>query len=135
MGVVDSELYLLQSYPLSYEYPERVIVIKLLFLCSQNKKRSLTAEKILNGIYGLEVKSAGTENNARIKVTGGILGWADIIFTMEKKHTRRIQEKYSDVIKNKKIVCLYIPDEYEYMDSELIEILNDKVGQILGFQL
>lgn len=43
--------------------------MKVLYLCSQNKRRSLTAEKILNGRYGHEVRSAGTENNSRVKVT------------------------------------------------------------------
>jgi len=38
---------------------------KILFICSQNKWRSLTAEKMLeNSNYA--VKSAGTEKGARI---------------------------------------------------------------------
>jgi len=59
-------------------------------------------------------------------VTAGLLGWADIIFCMEKKHIRRIKEKYNDVISDKQVVCLNIPDDYEYMDETLIEILKDK---------
>ena len=77
------------------------------------------------------MKSAGTENNARIKVTAGIIGWADIIFTMEKKHTRRIQEKYKDELYGKRVVCLYIPDEFDYMDSNLIEIIKEKVDEYI----
>ena len=77
------------------------------------------------------MKSAGTENNARIKVTGGMIGWADIIFTMEKKHSKRIQEKYKEEIKDKKVVCLYIPDEFEYMDNKLIEIIKDKIEKYM----
>lgn len=102
-----------------------------MFLCSQNKRRSLTAEKVLNTLNGHTVKSAGTENNARIKVTAGMIGWADIIFTMEKKHTRRIQEKYKDELYGKRVVCLYIPDEFEYMDSILIEIIKEKVEKYI----
>ena len=75
-----------------------MINIKTLFLCSSNKWRSLTAEKIFSGVNGYEVRSAGTENNTRIKVTGGHIGWADIIFVMEKKHLRRIQEKFGDIL-------------------------------------
>jgi len=77
------------------------------------------------------VKSAGTENNARIKVTTGMIGWADIIFTMEKKHTRRIQEKYKDELYGKRVVCLYIPDEFDYMDSNLIEIIKERVDEYI----
>lgn len=97
--------------------------MNILFLCSRNNRRSLTAEKLLNGYRGHFVRSAGTENNARIKLTAGLAGWADIIFCMEKKHMRRLRDKYSDEISGKKIICLNIPDEYEYMDEDLQEML------------
>jgi len=60
-----------------------------------------------------------------------MIGWADIIFTMEKKHTRRIQEKYKDELYDKRVVCLYIPDEFDYMDSKFIEIIKDKVEKYM----
>lgn len=53
--------------------------MNLLFLCSQNKRRSLTAEKIFDGQNGHMARSAGTEKNARIKVTPGILGQERLI--------------------------------------------------------
>ncbi len=105
--------------------------MNLLFLCSQNKRRSLTAEKIFNGYNGHKAYSAGTESNARIKVTPGLLGWADIIFCMEKKHLRRIKEKYPDIVVNKKVVCLNISDEYEFMDRELQELLKSCVDEYI----
>jgi len=108
------------------------VIIKLLFLCSQNKRRSLTAEKIFDKVNGHEVRSAGTEVNSRIKVTAGMLGWADVVFCMEKKHVRRIREKYGDIIENKKVVCLNIADDYEYMDRELVEILHAEMNEYLG---
>lgn len=96
--------------------------VKLLFLCSQNKRRSLTAEKVFTAA-GYSARSAGTEANARVKVTPGMLGWADIVFCMEKKHSRRITEKYADVLAKKPVVCLYIADEYEYMEEALVDAL------------
>lgn len=105
--------------------------MNLLFLCSQNKRRSLTAEKIFNGYNGHKAYSAGTESNARIKVTPGLLGWADIIFCMEKMHLRRIKEKYPDIVVNKKVVCLNISDEYEFMDRELQELLKSCVDEYI----
>lgn len=91
--------------------------MRVLFLCSQNKRRSLTAEKIFARYPGHEVRSAGTERNARIKVTSGLLGWAEIIFCMEKKHMRRIESKYSDMLVAKKLICLHIYDDYHFMDA------------------
>lgn len=105
--------------------------MKLLFLCSQNKRRSLTAEKIFDGYNGHEARSAGTESNARIKITGGLLGWAEIIFCMEKKHLRRIREKHSDLIADKKVVCLYVSDDYDFMDRELINLLMSSVCEYI----
>ena len=98
--------------------------MNILFVCSQNKRRSLTAEKIFDGIDGHCVRSAGTENNSRVKVTPGLIGWADLVFCFEKKHMRRLKEKYSYEMDGKKVITLYIPDDYSYMDEELQDILR-----------
>ena len=105
--------------------------MNILFVCSQNKRRSLTAEKIFDGVNGHNVRSAGTEKNSRVKVTPGLIGWANLIFCFEKKHLRRLQEKYAEELYGKKIVTLNIYDEYEYMDEELQEILKDYVEEYL----
>ena len=106
-------------------YRKKGDTIKLLFLCSKNKRRSLTAEKIFNGMNDHIVRSVGTEINSRVKVTAGLLGWADIIFCMEKKHRRRLNDKYKDVISDKNVICLNIPDEYDFMDERLIDTNPD----------
>ncbi|GAB6085741.1 low molecular weight protein tyrosine phosphatase family protein [Alkaliphilus crotonatoxidans] len=107
-----------------------MISIKLLFICSRNKWRSLTAERVFSE-YGYEVRSAGTEAKARIKVTEGHIGWADLIFVMEKKHLRRLKNQFPIKLQNKQIICLNIPDEYVYMDEELIEILISRVSEYI----
>lgn len=105
--------------------------MNILFVCSQNKRRSLTAEKLFDGISGHCVRSAGTEKNSRIKVTPGLIGWADLIFCFEKKHLRRLREKYSEEVSGKQIVTLNIPDDFEYMDEELQDILNSYVDEYI----
>ena len=106
--------------------------LKLLFVCSQNKWRSLTAEKIFENREGYFVKSAGTEKRARVKITASLIGWADIIFVMEKVHKQKLSKKFQHFIKFKRVICLDIPDEYDYMDVDLINILNQKVLPLLG---
>ena len=106
--------------------------MNFVFICSQNKRRSLTAEKIFDGVNGHRSYSAGTEKNARIKITAGLLSRADIIFCMEKKHVRRIQEKYADILAGKRVICLYINDDYEYMDRELQYLLESCVCEYLS---
>jgi len=38
------------------------------------------------------VRPAGTGEGARVKVTGGHLGWADVIVVMEKRHKERLAQ-------------------------------------------
>lgn len=105
--------------------------MKLLFVCSRNKWRSLTAEKIFDGFNSYEVRSAGTEDNARIKVTEGHIGWADFVFVMEKKHAAKLKQKFSGKLLNKQLICLDIPDDYTFMDEDLIEILKSRVSEYI----
>ncbi len=108
-----------------------MIKIKLLFICSRNKWRSLTAEKVFEQYHMYDVKSAGTEDNARIKVNSGHVGWADFIFVMEKKHERRLKDKFGHELNAKQIIRLDIPDEYTFMDEELIELLKIRVSEFI----
>lgn len=105
--------------------------MELLFLCSRNKRRSLTAERLFDKRDGNRAYSAGTEAGARVKVTPGMLSRADVIFCMEKKHLRYIRDKYFDIIAGKRVVCLNIPDEYEFMDDELADLLESVVSEYL----
>jgi predicted protein tyrosine phosphatase len=99
----------------------------VLFICSRNRWRSLTAEKIFERLDGIQVRSAGTEPGARIRVTAGHLSWADLIFVMEKKHLRRLQDKFHEDIAGKKVICLNIADDYEFMQPELVDLLEADV--------
>ena len=98
-----------------------------MFVCSRNRWRSPTAEKVFDGVDGIQARSAGTETGARIKVTAGHIGWADLIFVMEKKHLRRLQEKFPDELTDKQVLCLNIPDDYQFMQPELITLLQAAV--------
>ncbi len=104
---------------------------KLLFVCSRNKWRSLTAENIFKKHPKIEVKSAGTENSARIKINANHIRWAEIIFVMEKKHAEKLYQNFPNEMLNKNIVILEIPDIYKYMDPELIDELQISVDEYL----
>lgn len=75
------------------------------------------------------MRSAGTEEAARIKVTAGQLGWADVIVVMEKRHKERLQQKFPEEISARPCVCFFIADDYEFMDASLIEILREKMRE------
>jgi len=101
---------------------------KLLFICSRNQWRSKTAETIFRKRDDLDVKSAGTASSARIRVNEGMIRWADTIYVMERKHERYLLTRFARLTKYKDIVVLDIPDNYKYMDPELIAELEDVIG-------
>lgn len=107
--------------------------VNVLFVCSRNRQRSLTAEKVFDGENGHEVRSVGTEPGARIRVTAGHIGWADLIFVMEKKHLRRLEAKYRDELAGRQVVTLHVPDDHEYMDDALVERLAAAVAPYVDF--
>jgi predicted protein tyrosine phosphatase len=106
-------------------------MLNVLFVCSRNKWRSRTAETIFKDSQDFKVKSAGTEPSARIKVSAKLINWADLIFAMEMRHEQRLNEKFPMLTTRKQIVVLDIPDEYQYMDSELVEIIKTSVSSYL----
>ena len=103
----------------------------LLFVCSRNQWRSPTAENIWRNTNDIKVRSAGTSHKARRTVSATDLHWADFIFVMEQKHKNQLKAKFSRLLQNKPIHVLDIPDEYRYMDEELIELLNTAVTPFL----
>lgn len=105
--------------------------INLLFICSRNQWRSPTAEEVWRKRPGFQVRSAGTSPKAKRTVSPADIRWANIIFVMEKKHKNRLVAQFTRMLEHKAIHILEIPDEYQYMDQELIEELEDKVGAIV----
>lgn len=99
----------------------------LLFLCSQNKLRSPTAEAVFTGWPGIEVDSAGLNHDAVVPLSPEQVEWADVIFVMEKEHRNKLQRKYKHHLKGQRVIVLGIPDVYDCMDPALVELLKHKV--------
>lgn len=97
----------------------------ILFICSKNKWRSPTAEAIFSRDTRMNVRSAGTSQKAKRTVSEKDITWADIIFVMEKKHKQRLKARFTRLLDYKDIITLDIPDEYQFMDAELVELLKD----------
>jgi predicted protein tyrosine phosphatase len=102
-----------------------------LFICSQNILRSPTAEAVIANWPGIETDSAGTNNDAETPLTPEQIEWADIIFVMEKAHRNKVSKKFKKYLNGKRMVCLDIPDDYDYMQEELVKLLEARVGRFL----
>ena len=99
----------------------------VLFLCSQNRLRSPTAEQVFAEWPGIETASAGLNLGADQPVTPELLAWADVIFVMERAHRSKLSARFRRHLGDKRVVCLEIPDEYDFMDPELVRLLEAKV--------
>ena len=102
-------------------------MLKVLFVCSQNRLRSPTAEQVFSGCADVEVASAGLNHDAEVPLSAELVEWADTIFVMEKAHRNKLREKFRAQLKRQKVICLNIPDQFEYMDPALVRILEDRV--------
>ncbi|MGJ4789503.1 low molecular weight protein tyrosine phosphatase family protein [Leptospira koniambonensis] len=105
---------------------------RFLFVCSMNRLRSPTAETIFNTIDGIDVRSAGTDKNAENPISADEIEWADCIIAMENRQRNLLLKKFKSLLRNKRLIVLGIPDDYEYMDPELISILKVKMYPIFG---
>lgn len=105
--------------------------MNILFLCTSNVHRSKTAEIFFAGL-GLphEFRSAGLsakycKKNNSVLCNTEMLKWADWIFVMEDSHHARICEHTGDEFALK-IKVLDIPDNFAYMQPELISLIKEK---------
>ena len=103
----------------------------VLFICSKNRLRSPTAEQVFADWPGIETSSAGINLDADNPVTPELLEWADTIFVMERTHRSKLAAKFRRNLSSARIICLDIPDNYEFMAPELIRLLMAKVPRHL----
>jgi predicted protein tyrosine phosphatase len=106
--------------------------INVLFVCSRNQWRSPTAERVFKRHPLVSARSAGTSPNARRTVSEDDLRWADVVMVMEHKHRDRIVAGFPRQVEHLSIHVLDIPDEYRYMDLELVGLLQQIVEPLLS---
>jgi len=106
--------------------------LNVLFICGKNRLRSPSAEHLFADYSGVETASAGVNNDADVPVSQELLEWADLIFVMEQNHRKKLTARFASKLANKRIICLNISDDYEYMAPTLIKVLEARVGRYLS---
>lgn len=106
-------------------------MINLLFLCSRNQWRSPTAEALYRDDPRVEARSAGVSASAQRRVTEKLLRWADLVLVMEHAHHRKLREDFPELHHELHIEVLDIPDEYAFMDAELVATIQERVEPLL----
>ena len=118
------------GYPRSFSWSGEVT--NVLFVCSANRLRSPTAEQVFSTWPGIETDSAGISNDADVPLSTEQVEWADIIFVMEKTHRNKLSRKFRSSLNGKRVICLDIPDNYEFMDPALVRMLESRAGRFLS---
>lgn len=100
--------------------------IRTLFICYYNRKRSATAERLFGRDPALDVRSAGTSDEAMVQVNEHMLDWARVVFVMEDEQRRELARMFPNHPALKRLICLEIPDKYEFLDPELVTLLQER---------
>ena len=103
--------------------------MRLLFICARNRLRSPTAERVFAAVPGVEAESAGVAPDAETPVTPELVEWADVVLVMEAAHRAKLARLFPAALRGKRVVCLDVPDDYDYMDPDLVRLLRDRVGR------
>ena len=103
----------------------------VLFICTYNQCRSPTAEHLFADAPGIKTKSAGLGSDAKIPLSFELLEWSDLIVVMEISHLKELSRRFGSPLRGKRVICLDIPDEYQYMDPVLVHLLRQKVTHLL----
>ena len=101
--------------------------INVLFVCSRNQWRSPTAERVFRDDPRMSVRARGLSPRSPRQLREDDLVWAGIVFVMENKHRSRITRQYRNALGKTDLHVLDIPDDYGFMDSDLVDMLTDRV--------
>jgi protein-tyrosine phosphatase len=102
----------------------------ILIICGRNKRRSRTAEFIFKNDDRFNIRSAGLSPKSDRKISENDLNWAGLAMVMENNQRAKLKEMYEH-LQLPKIEVLHIADDYEFMDDELVQLLNDRVNAIV----
>ena len=102
-------------------------ITRILFVCSECRLRSPTAAEVFAQYEGIETICAGTNADCETPVSGDLIEWADEILVMETSHRNKIAKKFRELLADKSIKVLDIPDVYDYMDPMLVALLKARV--------
>ena len=78
---------------------------RVLFVCRLNRMRSATAERIFSKRPDLDVRSAGTSEDALTRVNAQMLDWADLIFIMDDQQRRALDRLFAGHPALEQLIC------------------------------
>jgi predicted protein tyrosine phosphatase len=99
----------------------------ILFVCTANKLRSPTAERVFAAYPGITAASAGLDPSAERVIDADMVQAADLIFVMDQAHRSKLRRRFKSALGKRPVIVLGIPDEYERDQPELVALLIERV--------
>lgn len=65
-------------------------------------------------------------------MTAADIEWADVVIAMEDQHLVRLRADYPAQMKSRESHVLNIPDEYKYMDPDLVDEIRAAVDPLIA---
>lgn len=97
--------------------------LHILFVCGRNQWRSPTAARIYAKDQMIQVRAVGVSLKSPHQVSSQDIKWADLILVMERRYKSRLLDTFRD-LELPSIESLDIPDDYQFMDAELVELIR-----------
>lgn len=106
--------------------------LRVLFVCTQNKVRSLTAEHLYRERHDLDVRSCGTAPFAKNQLTEEVMHWAEMVFIFDDSQQEVIEKRFGKDALGKEVIKLGLEDIYQYKSESLVNKLIAKIEPYLG---
>jgi predicted protein tyrosine phosphatase len=103
---------------------------RVLFICGKGRQRSPTAEQIFASLPDWETDSAGLSADSDMPVSSDQVEWATDIAVMEKRQLARLRRLFPKPAAGRRLVCLDIPDDFTFMQPELVTLLQQRLRRI-----
>ena len=108
---------------------------RVLCVCSAGLLRSPTMANTLHKEYGYNTRACGScEEFALIPISEALVYWADeIVFVNKDNYNDVLYEKeYADILREKKVVVLNLPDQFCWNEGQLVEIIKEQYRSNTG---
>ena len=102
--------------------------LNLLFVCGRAQWRSPTAERVFSRDPRYACRDRGFSSKSERTIHQSDVEWADLIFVMERYHAARLRAEHRDWLRDTPVHVLDIPDDYQFMDPELVKLLSSRVA-------
>lgn len=104
--------------------------MNVLFVCTAGMQRSPTGAELF-ARKGYDTKYAGMLARGADELTADKLRWADHVVVMESRHRKFIQQNFPELYESTPLTTLNIPDIYVKNDPELIQLIEEKMEDVL----